>query len=98
MHLAKWVGIEDVKRFQHFRMVGITNFHKIFKGRKEIPEEELKAGLISGGVAALAEKLRTSHGWDSTTLLAAPLLALEAGAVADCRWAVWKFIINCFPI
>ena len=35
--------------------------HEIFKGRKAIPEAELRAGLISGGTVALAEKLRNSH-------------------------------------
>ena len=71
-------------------MVGITTLHKIFEGRKEIPESELKAGLVSGGVVALAEKLRTSHAWNGINLLAAPMLTLEAGAVVDSRWAVWK--------
>ena len=58
-------------------MVGITTLHKIFEGRKEIPESELKAGLVSGGVVALAEKLRTSHAWNGINLLAAPMLTLE---------------------
>ena len=72
-------------------MVGITTFHKIFKGKRGIPEEELRAGLISGGVVALAEKLRNSHGWNGVSLLAAPMLTLEAGGVVDSRWGVWNF-------
>ena len=71
-------------------MVGITNFDKIFKGRKTLPEEELRAGLVSGGVVALAEKLRNAHAWNGVSLLAAPMLTLKAGAVADSRWAVWN--------
>ena len=74
-------------------MVGITNFDKIFKGKKGIPETELKAGLISGGSVALAEKLRTSHGWNGMSLLAAPVLTLEAGGIADTHWAVWKIFL-----
>ena len=72
------------------KMVGVTNFNKIFKGRKLIPEEELRASLVSGGVMALAEKLREAHGWNGTSLLAAPFLTLEAGAVVDTYWAVWN--------
>ena len=71
-------------------MVGVTEFHKIFKGRKALPEEELRASLISGGVVALAEKLRNDHGWNGVSLLAAPFLTLEAGAVVDSYWAVWN--------
>ena len=73
-------------------MVGITTKHKEFKGRKAIPETELKAGLISGGTVALAEKLRNSHGWNGVALLAAPILTLEAGGIAGSHWAVWNFI------
>ena len=70
--------------------------HKIFKGKRCIPEEELRAGLISGGVVALAEKLRNSHGWNGVSLLAAPMLTLtlEAGGVVDTRWGVWNFLFN----
>ena len=71
-------------------MVGITTMHKIFKGRRCIPDTELKAGLISGGSVALAEKLRNNHGWNGMSLLAAPVLTLEAGGIADTHWAVWK--------
>ena len=71
-------------------MVGITALNKIFKGRKKIPETELRRGLVSGGAVALAEKLRADHGWNGKSLLAAPILALEAGAVVDSRWAVWN--------
>ena len=71
------------------KMVGVTEFHKIFKGRKALPEEELRASLISGGVVALAEKLRIDHGWNGVSLLAAPFLTLEAGAGVDSYWAGW---------
>ena len=71
-------------------MVGIAAMHKIFKGRKTIPEAELKASLISGGTVALAEKLRNSHGWNGVALLAAPILTLEAGGIAGSHWAVWN--------
>ena len=74
-------------------MVGVTTMHKVFKGRKAIPETELKAGLIAGGTVALAEKLRNSHGWHGVTLLAAPIFTLEAGGIAGSHWAVWNFIL-----
>ena len=73
-------------------MVGITRMHEVFKGRKAIPETELKAGLIAGGTVALAEKLRNSFGWNGVALLAAPILTLEAGGIAGSHWAVWNFI------
>ena len=75
-------------------MVGITTMHKIFKGRRCIPDTELKAGLISGGSVALAEKLRNNHGWNCMSLLAAPVLTLEAGGIADTHWAVWKIFLK----
>ena len=67
--------------------------HKIFKGKRCIPEEELRACLISGGVVALAEKLRNSHGWNGVSLLAAPMLTLtlEAGGVVDSCWGGLEF-------
>ena len=71
-------------------MVGITNFDKIFKGRKCLSDAEMRKGLVSGGAVALAEKLRNSHAWDGVSLLAAPILTLEAGGIADSRWAVWN--------
>lgn len=78
-------------------MVGISavdKIDKIFKGRKTIPEVELKASLISGGTVALAEKLRNSHGWNGVALLAAPILTLEAGGIAGSHWAVWNLILS----
>lgn len=72
-------------------MVGVTNYHKIFKGKKPLPEGVLRAGLVSGGSVALADKLRNNHGWNGVSLLAAPVLTLEAGGIADTHWAVWKF-------
>ena len=79
-------------------MVGITALNKIFKGRKKIPETELRRGLVSGGAVALAEKLRADHGWNGKSLLAAPMLSLEAGAVADSRWAVWMLYLPLNPL
>ena len=71
-------------------MVGLTNFDKIFKGRRCLSDTELRKGLVSGGVVALAERLRNAHGWDGVSLLAAPIMVLEAGGIADSHWAVWN--------
>ena len=62
--------------------------HKIFNGRKQMPEDEMRAGLIMGGKAALAEKLRKVHAWDGRTLIAAPSAVLEAGAIVDNYWSI----------
>ena len=77
-------------------MVG--SFDKIFKGRKNLPEAELRASLVSGGAVALAEKLRSSHGWNGVSLLAAPTMGVEAGAVVDSRWAVWMIYLPLNPL
>ena len=77
-------------------MVG--SFDKIFKGRKNLPEAELRASLVSGGAVALAEKLRSSHGWNGVSLLAAPTMGVEAGAVVDSRWAVWMLYLPLNPL
>lgn len=68
-------------------MVG--SFDKIFKGRKNLPEAELRASLVSGGAVALG----SSHGWNGVSLLAAPTMGVEAGAIVDSRWAVWMLYL-----
>ena len=66
----------------------LPKFNKIFEGRRCIPEAEMRAGLVSGGAVALAELLREKHGWNGASLLAAPMMTLEAGSIMDSRWAV----------
>ena len=46
--------------------------HKIFNGRKQMPEDVMREGIILGGKAALAEKLKKEHAWNGRTLIAAP--------------------------
>ena len=41
----------------------MLRFHKIFNGKRRIPEVEMRAAMVSGGVVALAEKLRDVYGW-----------------------------------
>ena len=65
-----------------------AKFHKIFSGRKRLPEAQMRTSLFSGGTVALAEKLRSEQGWDGTSILAAPVLVLESGVVADSSWVV----------
>ena len=60
----------------------------IFNGRKQIPEDLMRDGIIMGGKAALAEKLKRDHSWDGRTLIAAPITVLEAGAIVDNFWSV----------
>ena len=74
-------------------MVG-GKFNKIFDGRRCLGEEEMRASLVSGGAVALGELLRDKHGWNGTSLLAAPILTLEAGSVVDTNWAVWIFFFS----
>ena len=62
--------------------------HGIFNGRKQIPEDLMRSGVIMGGKAALAEKLKKDHSWDGRTLIAAPITVLEAGAIVDNYWSV----------
>ena len=75
--------------------------NKIFSGKKKLPEDILRHSFISGGLVALAEKLKESHGWNSTTILAAPIILLESGAITDNHWALLgrlkpvKFTANC---
>ena len=61
---------------------------KIFEGRKCLDETEMRASLVSGGAVALGELLREKHGWNGASLLAAPMLTLEAGSIMDNNWAV----------
>ena len=51
-------------------------------------EEDMKAGFIMGGAAALAETLRNDHAWNGKAVLAAPIAVLEAGAIVDTYWSV----------
>ena len=62
--------------------------HGIFNGRKQMPEAEMRAGIIMGGKVALAEKLRKDHAWNSRSLIVAPTMVLEAGAIVDSNWSV----------
>ena len=62
--------------------------HKIFAGRKLLPEAEMRSSMITGGAVTLAAKLRDDHGWNGTSLLAAPIAVVEGGAVVDTHWAV----------
>ena len=62
--------------------------NKVFSGKKVIPETTLKQMVISGGSVALAEKLRQSHGWDSNTIMAAPIAVMESGVVTDNHWVL----------
>ena len=66
-----------------------SRVHKIFSGRKLLPEAEMRASMISGGSVTLAAKLQADHGWNGTSLLAAPIAVLEAGAVVDTHWALF---------
>ena len=70
-----------------------SKFDKIFNGRKVLEEAEMRASLVSGGAVALGEVLRDKYGWNGTSLLAAPMMTLEAGSIADCNWAVWHLFI-----
>ena len=47
-----------------------------------------KTSMISGGTVALAEKLKSEQGWDGASILAAPVLVVESGVVADSTWVV----------
>ena len=40
----------------------MLNVNKIFRGRKAMSEEDMRSGIVVGGPAALAEKLRVKHG------------------------------------
>ena len=62
--------------------------HKIFEGRKPLGEAEMTNGMISGGALSLASKLEREHGWNGTSLLAAPIATLEAGTVVDTHWSL----------
>ena len=62
--------------------------HKIFAGRKKVPENEMRASMITGGAVTLGLKLQQDHGWNGTSLLAAPVAVVEAGAVVDSHWVV----------
>ena len=66
----------------------MLNVHKIFRGRKEMSEEDMRSGTVVGGAVALAEKLKADHSWDGRTLLAAPIAVLEMGAIVDNFWSV----------
>ena len=66
----------------------MLNVNKIFRGRKAMSEEDMRSGIVVGGPAALAEKLRVKHGWDGRSLLAAPLAVLEMGSIVDNFWSV----------
>ena len=66
----------------------MLNVHKIFRGRKEMSEEDMRSGTVVGGAVALAEKLRADHAWDGRTLIAAPIAVLEMGAIVDNYWSV----------
>ena len=66
----------------------MLKIHEIFAGRKQIPEESMREGIIFGGKAALAESLKKDHSWDGRTLIAAPITVLEAGAIVDNYWTV----------
>ena len=66
----------------------MDKFHKVFKGRAKLSERSIKEGMITGGAVALEEKLRANHGWNGASLLAAPIVVLENGAIVDTHWAV----------
>ena len=64
----------------------MEKLHKIFSGRKRLTAEVMKEGMITGGAVTLAERLRQRHGWNGTSLLAAPIITAEAGAIVDTNW------------
>ena len=66
----------------------MEKLHKIFSGRKRLTTEAMKEGMITGGAATLAERLREKHGWNGTSLLAAPIITAEAGAIVDTNWVL----------
>ena len=43
----------------------------------------MRASMISGGSVTLGAKLQADHGWSGSSLLAAPIAVVEAGAVVD---------------
>ena len=53
-----------------------------------MPEDVMREGIILGGKAALAEKLRKTYAWNGRSLIAAPSAVLEAGAIVDNYWSI----------
>ena len=72
----------------NFLFQNMIKVHKIFNGRKQMPDDVMRAGTIMGGKAALAEKLKKDHAWNGRSLIAAPSAVLEAGAIVDNYWSI----------
>ena len=49
-------------------------------------EAELRAGLISGGKVALANKMSAEHGWDGNSIKVVPVMVSEGGVIVDTHW------------
>ena len=64
------------------------SFHKIFGGKKTLPEDFMRKCMVSGGAVTISEKLVRDHGWDGEKLMAAPVMVVEAGVVADSHWVL----------
>lgn len=64
------------------------SFHKIFEGKKTLPEAFMRKCMVSGGAVAISEKLVKDHGWDREKLMAAPVMVVEAGVVVDSHWCL----------
>ena len=65
-----------------------TKVNKIFNVKRKITDNVIRQGFISGGHLALADKLLEAN-WDSRSLLAAPVMIIEGGNIADTHWDIF---------
>ena len=74
--------------------MSLARFHKVFGGKKRLPEQEMRSSLVTGGAVTLANRMTREHGWNGSSLLAAPIAVLEAGAVVDMHWCLLGSLKN----